>query len=189
MLHRAVRVQFTKQQFIYLFKPHHIMGSCQGSLCWPPHKSCSDYWIFPFLSSFSTSHIQTDSSILPMDHRQSWAQKKWIQAARMPSESLGGVCDTVSTQRRSSFHSQFASLHLLGEVGKHVPPRRQLAGYLLSPSSLQLFPQEAGNQDLNPFCWRYFTVDNMPEATRVYDIPRWVGALNHNTEAVLFFLK
>lgn len=52
---------------------------------------------------------------------------------------------------------------------------------------LQLLPRETGNQDLNHSCWRYLTLGNVPKVTRVYEILRWVGALNDNSEAVLFF--
>lgn len=101
----------------------------------------------------NSSHTLTNSSILPTVLGYLYAQKPQIQGGRVPSKSLGGVCATVSVQRTALPHSQFTFLKLLGEVGKNVPPcRRQLAGYLQYLSSLQLFPQEAGNQDLNPSC-------------------------------------
>lgn len=54
---------------------------------------------------------------------------------------------------------------------------------------LQLLPRETGNQGLNHSCWRCLTLGNMPKATRVYEVLRWVSALSHNTDAVLFFLQ
>lgn len=79
-------------------------------------------------------------------------------------------------------HSEFMFLKLLGEIGKNGPPSWDSQWGICHLHLSAITSRGNRKPGFKPLQLKIFNI-------RECEILRWVGALNHNTEAVLFFLQ